>query len=115
MRLEDLGLIGNCQLSALVGRTGEIVWACLPRFDAEPMFATLLDEEHGGRFAVGPPDGQSGRQSYLENTNVLSTIFRTDTGTFRVLDYAPRFQQVEGVFHPAEIHRIIEPLEGQPH
>jgi len=40
MRLEDLGLIGNCQFSALVHNSGEIVWCCLPRFDSEPVFST---------------------------------------------------------------------------
>jgi len=114
MRLEDLGLIGNCQFSALVERTGSVVWCCLPRFDAEPMFAALLDEADGGRFSIAPAGGEAGRQSYLENTNVLSTVFKTDTGSFRVLDFAPRFVQVEGLFHPTQLHRIIEPLEGQP-
>src|SRR5262249_4641980 len=61
MHLEDLGLIGNCQLSALVERSGSIVWACLPRFDAEPMFGALLDAQHGGRFSIAPPGGESGR------------------------------------------------------
>src|SRR5689334_13146904 len=111
MRLEDLGLIGNCQLSALIERTGAIVWACLPRFDAEPVFGALLDHAQGGRFAISPAGGESGRQSYIENTNVLSTVFHTDTGAFRVLDFAPRFQQIEGVYHPPEIHRVVEPLE----
>jgi GH15 family glucan-1,4-alpha-glucosidase len=114
MRLEDLGLIGNCQVSALVERTGAIVWACLPRFDAEPMFSALLDERHGGRFLVGPASGESGKQTYVENTNVLQTVFHTDAGSFRVLDYAPRFQQHEGVFHSPELHRVIEPIDGQP-
>jgi GH15 family glucan-1,4-alpha-glucosidase len=114
MRLEDLGLIGNCQVSALVERTGAIVWACLPRFDSEPMFSALLDEANGGRFLVGPPGGEKGQQSYVENTNVLSTTFHTDTGTFRVLDFAPRFAQVEGIFHPTQLHRVIEPLDGHP-
>ena len=27
MRLEDLGLIGNCQFSALVERSGAVVWS----------------------------------------------------------------------------------------
>ncbi len=54
MRLEDLGLIGNCQLSALIERTGAIVWCCLPRFDSEPVFSTLLDAHEGGQFLVGP-------------------------------------------------------------
>ncbi len=115
MRLEDLGLIGNCQFSALVERTGDVVWCCLPRFDSDPMFGRLLDEASGGgRFVIEPAGGEAGRQSYIENTNVLSTLFQTDTGSFRVLDFAPRFSQVEGVFHPTQLHRIIEPLEGHP-
>ncbi len=32
MELDDLGLIGNCQISALVRRDGAIVWSCMPRF-----------------------------------------------------------------------------------
>ena len=114
MRLEDLGLIGNCQFSALVERTGSVVWCCLPRFVSEPMFAALLDEADGGRFSIAPAGEGPGRQSYLENTNVLTTVFKTDTGVFRVLDFAPRFVKVEGLFHPTQLHRIIEPLEGQP-
>jgi GH15 family glucan-1,4-alpha-glucosidase len=115
MHLEDLGLIGNCQYSALVERTGDVVWCCMPRFDSDPMFARLLDPgaEHG-RFSVEPAEGGAGRQCYVENTNVLSTLFQTESGSFRVLDFAPRFSQVEGVFHPTQLQRIIEPLEGQP-
>lgn len=114
MRLEDLGLIGNCQYSALVDRTGSVVWCCLPRFDSEPVFAAILDEEDGGRFTVGAADGTHGEQSYIENTNVLVTTFTTESGTFRVLDYAPRFAQGEGMFHPKQLHRIIEPVSGHP-
>jgi GH15 family glucan-1,4-alpha-glucosidase len=114
MSLEDLGLIGNCQYAALVERTGDVVWCCLPRFDSDPVFSRLLDESGGGRFCIGPPHSQVGRQSYVENTNVLCTTFGTDTGSFRVIDFAPRFGQVEGVFHPKQLHRIVEPLDGTP-
>ena len=62
MRLEDLGLIGNCQLSALVERSGSIVWCCLPRFDSEPVFGRLLDE-NGGEFSIAPAGGGSGRRT----------------------------------------------------
>jgi len=41
-------------------------------------------------------------------------LFQTETGSFRVLDFAPRFSQVEGVFHPKQLHRIIEPVDGNP-
>jgi GH15 family glucan-1,4-alpha-glucosidase len=114
MRLEHLGVIGNCQFSALVERTGEVVWCCLPRFDSEPVFSTLLDAKDGGRFLVGPTDGQCGRQAYIENTNILTTTFETPSGTFRVLDFAPRFIQHDRTFLPTQLFRIIEPIEGTP-
>ncbi|MCW0235752.1 MAG: glycoside hydrolase family 15 protein [Ferrovibrio sp.] len=113
MRLEDLGLIGNCQVSALVERSGSIVWCCLPRFDSEPLFGRLLDPE-GGEFAVAPADGGEGVQSYRDNSNVLQTDFVTPTGRFRVIDFAPRFMLNDRMFRPTQIIRIIEPLEGAP-
>ena len=111
MLLEDLGLVGNCQFSALVERTGAVVWCCLPRFDSEPVFSALLDTGQGGRFLVGPAGGGSGTQRYIENSNVLETSFRTDSGAFRVLDFAPRFVQYDRVFRPTQLVRIVEPLE----
>ncbi|HEX6274268.1 MAG TPA: glycoside hydrolase family 15 protein [Polyangiaceae bacterium] len=114
MSLSDLGLIGNCQLSALVRRDGSIVWSCLPRFDSEPVFGALLDERRGGIFSIRPSDGSSGVQRYLPNTNVLETRFETGEGAFRVLDFAPRFLLHERSFRPTKIVRIVEPLSGTP-
>jgi GH15 family glucan-1,4-alpha-glucosidase len=114
MVLEDLGLIGNCQYSALVSRTGEVVWCCLPRFDSEPLFSTLLDEKDGGRFSIAPAGGGLGKQHYLINTNVLVTTFDVPDGRFRIIDFAPRFQLYGRHFRPTQLHRIIEPLEGTP-
>src|SRR3990172_7764171 len=114
MRLENLGLIGNCQFAALVSRTGEVVWCCLPRFDSEPVFSTLLDERNGGRFTVGAPDGAGGTQRYLRHTNVLEKTFPTPSGSFRVIDFAPRLVQYERVTRPTQLYRIVEPIEGTP-
>jgi len=114
MRLEDLGLVGNCQFSALVHKSGEIVWCCLPRFDSEPVFSTLLDREAGGRFRIGPAGGEDGTQRYRPNTNILETIFETATGSFKVTDFAPRFMHFERAFRPTQLIRIVEPIEGAP-
>jgi GH15 family glucan-1,4-alpha-glucosidase len=114
MLLEHLGAIGNCQFSALISRTGDVVWCCLPRFDSEPIFSTLLDEKEGGRFLVGPAGGELGEQSYIYNTNILRTTFKTPSGTFRVTDFAPRFEQYHRTFRPTQLYRIIEPIEGSP-
>jgi GH15 family glucan-1,4-alpha-glucosidase len=114
MQLEDLGLVGNCQFSALIERSGSVVWCCLPRFDSEPVFSTLLDERDGGSFGVAAADGRPGTQRYLENTNVLETRFESPTGAFRVLDFAPRFVLHDRVFRPTQLIRIVEPLSGTP-
>jgi GH15 family glucan-1,4-alpha-glucosidase len=114
MRLEDLSLIGNCQIAALISTAGDVVWCCLPRFDSEPVFSTLLDAEGGGRFHVGPADAAPGTQRYLPNTNILETTFAGAGGSFRVLDFAPRFYQYDRHFRPTQIVRILEPLAGTP-
>jgi GH15 family glucan-1,4-alpha-glucosidase len=114
MRLEDLGLIGNCQYSALIHHSGEIVWCCLPRFDSEPICSTLLDSQEGGRFRVGPAGGEDGTQRYQPNTNILETTFQTSTGSFKVIDFAPRFLHYDRAFRPTQLMRIVEPLEGTP-
>lgn len=114
MRLEELGLIGNCQFAALLSTSGEVVWCCLPRFDSEPVFSSLLDVERGGRFRIAPAGGETGTQRYLPNTNLLETTFTTAEGKFRVVDFAPRFVQHDRIFHPTQIFRIVEPLEGTP-
>jgi GH15 family glucan-1,4-alpha-glucosidase len=114
MRLEDLGLIGNCQVAALVERSGAIVWCCLPRFDSDPVFSTLLDQDSGGEFVVASSDDVMGTQRYLDNTNVLETTFTGRDGAFRVLDFAPRFILYDRVFRPTQLLRIVEPVEGAP-
>jgi GH15 family glucan-1,4-alpha-glucosidase len=114
MRLDDLGLVGNCQYAALVHRDGTVVWCCLPRFDSEPVFGSLLDEAEGGRFRVGPASGSPGVQRYLPNTNVLETVFDDGTDAFRLIDFAPRFEQHQRSFRPTQLFRVLDPLRGQP-
>ena len=114
MQLDHLGIIGNCQFSALCANDGDIVWCCLPRFDSEPLFSSLLDSNRGGRFLVGPADGGVGTQRYVDNTNVLETTFVRPDGSFRVVDFAPRFAQYDRFFRPTMIVRVVEPLEGTP-
>src|SRR5688572_11500172 len=114
MHLEQMGLIGNCQFSALVESSGAVVWCCLPRFDSEPVFSALLDHQDGGHFLVAPPEPTQGIQRYLENTNVLETRFESAEGAFRVLDFATRYLLYERAFRPTQLVRIIEPLSGLP-
>src|SRR5450756_556385 len=73
----DLGLIGNCHIGALIDEAGEIVWCCLPRFDADPVFCSLLREhdtgEGFGYSAIELADQAGADQYYLANSAVLVT------------------------------------------
>src|SRR6185436_2521708 len=107
-------MIGNGQYAALIDQRATIVWCCLPRFDAEPVFGALLDPD-GGDFGIEPADDRAlATATYLENTNVLETKFHASDGSFRVLDFAPRFTEHQRSFHPAQIVRIVEPIDGAP-
>lgn len=109
-----LGLIGNCQYNALVAPTGDIAWMCWPRLDSSFVFGGLLDAEKGGRFGIGPAEGGAGTQTYIENSNVLVTHFVTPSGSFEVIDFAPRFFQFEVFFKPKMLVRIVRPVTGNP-
>ncbi|MBU6375997.1 MAG: hypothetical protein KGQ59_08385, partial [Bdellovibrionales bacterium] len=91
----DYGLIGNCQISALIDRLGRISWCCMPRLDSSSIFGALLDESRGGFFSVEPEDWSdwSAQQEYLTNTNILRTVFESSdqSHAFEVVDFCPRY------------------------
>ena len=86
-RIDDYGLIGNSQTAALVGNDGSIDWLCLPFLDSPSVFAALLDQEKGGRFALSPAEPFDSTSSYRPGTNILNTTFRTALGQLRVTDF----------------------------
>jgi GH15 family glucan-1,4-alpha-glucosidase len=108
-----LGIIGNCSYSALV-RDGSVEWLCWPRPDSSFVFGPLLDRDRGGAFTVEGLDASEISQEYLENTNVLRTVFNGPSGAFELFDFAPRFQQYGRFFKPSMLMRIMRPLSGEP-
>ena len=84
--IQDHGLIGDGATVALVGRDGTISWLCVPRFDSPPLFCSLLDPDRGGRFMVAPEGLLESAQWYVEDTGVLVTKMRTESGSVRVTD-----------------------------
>lgn len=111
----DYGIIGNCQISALVHASGSIDWCCLPRPDSPPIFGKLLDPE-GGHFQICPADQSRGWQQYQPNTNLLETLFTDAQGnSFIVTDFAPRFEQYGRMYRPSTLIRIVTPVRGHPH
>ncbi len=115
----ELGVIGNCQVGALVDEAGRMVWACMPRFDGDPVFCSLLMGEQAGArrgiYEIILEDFVSSEQRYIPNTPILETILRDeDGGAVKIVDFAPRFEQFGRVFHPVMFVRYVEPLAGNP-
>jgi len=119
MNTLDLGLIGNGTISGLVNSSGEIVWACFPRFDGDPAFCSLLHERTGaddrGFFVVELIDCVRTEQEYLTNTPVLITRLYDSSGSaIELTDFAPRFHHFERMFCPMAMVRRIRRIAGNP-
>lgn len=111
----ELGLIGNCQISALITRTADIVWGCFPRLDGDPVFSRLIDSDDRGFFSIELVDQTQSRQYYVRNTAILHTeIEGRDGSAIRIVDFCPRFRRYDRYFHPAMIIRRVEVLRGLP-
>ncbi|MEE8602643.1 glycoside hydrolase family 15 protein [Euzebya tangerina] len=82
------GLIGDLHTVALVGSDATIDWYCPGRVDGPSVFASLLDAEDGGRWALAPTaPATTSRQLYIPDTNVLVTRFHSDQGISEVVDF----------------------------
>lgn len=111
----DMGIIGNCGYMAHIQKSGNVEWMCWPRFDSSFLFGGLLDPIKGGEFYVRPIDPNfNSYQEYIENTNILRTVFESEDGSFELIDFAPRFVQNERHFYPLMLMRKIKVLSGNP-
>ena len=89
-KIEDYGLIGDCETAALVGRDGSIDWLCWPAFDSDACFAALLGTSRQGRWRIAPAaDVTKSSRRYWDNTLILETRFETANGTIALIDFMP--------------------------
>ncbi len=89
-RIEDYGLIGDCETAALVGRDGSIDWLCWPAFDSDACFASLLGTPKNGRWLIAPAaEVTKTARRYLDNTLILETRFETADGIVALIDFMP--------------------------
>jgi GH15 family glucan-1,4-alpha-glucosidase len=105
--IEDYALIGDLQTAALVSREGSIDWCCFPRFDSGACFAALLGDPDHGRWLLAPAtEMRKVERRYRPDTLILESVFETDRGTVRAIDFMPPRGQAP------DIVRIVEGLDG---
>lgn len=105
----DHGLIGDLQTAALVAADGTIDWFCCPRFDSPSVFASLLDDRKGGRFALAPVTPvRTTKQMYLPDTAILVTRFLAESGIAEVVDFMP----IERPGVATDRRRIVRAVRG---
>lgn len=110
--IRDYGLIGDLNSAALVSMHGSIDWLCFPRFDSPSVFAAILDPEVGGRFTISTPGIKEARQAYVEDTNILRTVLRSEKGSLEILDYMPCYLKSGELEAFHEVHRRLRCIDG---
>jgi GH15 family glucan-1,4-alpha-glucosidase len=115
----DLAVIGNCQIAALLDRRARVVWACVPRFDGDPTFCSLLNgngDPAAGFYDVELQGFARSEQRYLPNTAIVETVLHDGDGAaVKIIDFAPRMQQHGRFYRPMMLIRLLVPVAGRPH
>src|SRR5699024_6433472 len=87
--IEDHALLSDQRTTALVTREGDVDWLCLPRFDSDALFCSLLGTEEHGHWSLRIADGEVLSRRYLPGTMVLETQWRSPTGAATVTEFMP--------------------------
>jgi GH15 family glucan-1,4-alpha-glucosidase len=118
--LEHYAALGDGRSVALVGADGSIDWWCAPDMDSVPLFNRLHDPE-GGHFTVTPTAPFWIERRYRDKSNVLETVFVTDTGSARVteslnsgeagrLPWCELARRIERLLGTVEFKIVLKPI-----
>ena len=114
----DLGVIGNCVISALIDREGAVVWCCLPRLDGDPVFHALVNgsgtEDAAGSWSIELVGRTRAEQEYSGNTAILVTRLYGEDGAIEIVDFCPRFEVRGRLFRPQMLVRRVRAIAGTP-
>lgn len=110
--IADYGVIGDGRSIALISKEGSIDWWCLPRFDGDPLFGRLLDQRLGGAFVIQPRYPFQSHHQYREETNILETIFTTESGAVKIVDFMPALTEEQKSRYPLPFRVIVRRIEG---
>ncbi|MGC5307219.1 glycoside hydrolase family 15 protein [Micromonospora zamorensis] len=115
-QISDYGFLADGRSAALVDAAGSVNWWCPGRFDAPSVFGRLLDDG-AGHWSIRPEVDFTVDRSYLEDTLVLRTVFRTAQGEVALTDalaFEPGSRGHDiGMRSPQVLVRSVQGLTGE--
>ena len=111
----NLAAFGNCSFAALVDMRARVCFACMPQFDSDPIFCSLIDGcfTERGFWEICVEKFEHSTQRYVQNTAiVITSLFDVHGAQVDVVDFAPRYSNFGRVFRPSKIVRIVRPVKG---
>ncbi|CAN5162063.1 glycoside hydrolase family 15 protein [soil metagenome] len=108
--LRSYAAIGDGRTVALIALDGSIDWLPIPSLDSVPVFARLLDADHGGSVELAPAEPYTVTRRYITGTNVLVTTFTTRSGIAKVTDAL--LTGVAGRLPWVELARRVDGVRG---
>src|SRR5690625_3669184 len=104
--IEDYAVIGDGRTCALISRTGDLDWLCLPGLDSPASFAGLLGGDEFGHWSLTISGAEVVSRRYEPGTFILLTEYATPQGRAMVTEWMP----VDGQRN--DIVRRVECTEG---
>ena len=113
----DLALIGNGAIGALLDAQAGVVWCCLPRFDGDPVFCSLLGggstSGQPGAFTIELEHGVRTEQIYVPDTPILLTrLYDNKDGGVEITDFCPSYERDGELVCPTLLIRQVRPIGG---
>ncbi|UHM93202.1 glycoside hydrolase family 15 protein [Rahnella victoriana] len=108
--LGDYAAVGEGRTVTLLSPDGSADWWCVPSLDSPPLFDRLLDAKNGGYFQLVPRHPYRMTRQYRENSNVLESVYETETGKVKVTESIN--STLAGRLPWNEFARRIEGLSG---
>ena len=82
--IEDYAVLGDGRTVALLAADGRVDWWALPALDSPPVLSGLLDPDGGGRLTLAPLEDYEITRRYLDDANVIESVYTTATGVARI-------------------------------
>ncbi|WP_242453609.1 glycoside hydrolase family 15 protein [Mycolicibacterium sp. P9-64] len=117
--LRQYALLADGERGAVIGPYGDIVWMCLPRWDSDAVFTSLIGG--AGQYTVAPTGRYVWGGHYEDRSMIWRSRWVTDTGIVECREalafpgdpaHAVLLRRIHAVDHPTAVAVTLQPRAG---